>query len=41
MHRSRIGSIMIDCDDLQAGVHFWSNALGASIDEVIGMVGTN
>jgi GNAT superfamily N-acetyltransferase len=28
MHRSRIGSIGIDCADLEAGVAFWSQALG-------------
>lgn len=26
-HRSRLGSIGIDCDDLEAGVRFWSQAL--------------
>jgi catechol 2,3-dioxygenase-like lactoylglutathione lyase family enzyme len=29
MHRSRVGSIVIDCDDFDAGVAFWSAALGA------------
>jgi catechol 2,3-dioxygenase-like lactoylglutathione lyase family enzyme len=28
VHRSRVGSIVIDCDDLAAGVAFWSEALG-------------
>lgn len=28
MHRSRLGSIVIDCDNLDAGVAFWSGALG-------------
>jgi len=30
MHRSRLSSIMIDCDEqsMEAGVHFWSGALG-------------
>jgi catechol 2,3-dioxygenase-like lactoylglutathione lyase family enzyme len=30
MHRSRLGSIVIDCDDLERGVLFWSGALGLS-----------
>jgi predicted enzyme related to lactoylglutathione lyase len=29
MHRSRIGSIVIDCDDIEAGERFWSQALAA------------
>jgi predicted enzyme related to lactoylglutathione lyase len=32
MHRSRIGSIVIDCDDYAAGVAFWSAAVGARPD---------
>ena len=28
MHQSRLGSIVIDCDDLKAGVAFWSAVLG-------------
>ncbi len=28
MHRSRLGSIIIDCDDIEACVRFWSGALG-------------
>lgn len=30
MHRSRLASIVIDCDNLDAGVAFWSGALGAT-----------
>ena len=29
MHRTRIGTIVIDCDDMDMGVSFWSQALGA------------
>ncbi|HEX2049410.1 MAG TPA: VOC family protein [Actinomycetota bacterium] len=28
MHRSRIGSVVIDCNDFDAGVRFWREALG-------------
>lgn len=28
MHSSRVGSIVVDCEDLFAGVSFWSEALG-------------
>ncbi len=28
MHRSRLGSVIIDCEDLEACVRFWSGALG-------------
>lgn len=28
MHRSRVHAIVIDCDDFDAGVRFWSHALG-------------
>ena len=31
MHRSWLGAIIIDCDDLDRGVAFWSGALGAGI----------
>jgi catechol 2,3-dioxygenase-like lactoylglutathione lyase family enzyme len=31
MHRSRVGSIVIDCDDIAAGTSFWSGALGAEV----------
>src|SRR5690348_15317683 len=37
MHRSRLGTIVIDCDDIDAGTAFWSRALGmkaARSDEV-------
>lgn len=29
MHRTRLGTIVIDCDDMERGVSFWSRALGA------------
>jgi hypothetical protein len=28
VHRSRVCSIIIDCDDLEAGLAFWTQALG-------------
>ncbi len=31
MHRSRLYAIVIDCDDLDAGVRFWSAALDATV----------
>lgn len=31
MHRSMLGQIIIDCDDLEAGVRFWSGALGTTV----------
>lgn len=31
MHRSMFGQLIIDCDDLEAGVNFWTSALAATI----------
>ncbi|MGI8827277.1 MAG: VOC family protein [Chloroflexota bacterium] len=31
MHRSRLGSIGIDCNDLDTGVFFWSATLGMDV----------
>ena len=31
MHRSALTQVVIDCDDLDAGVRFWSGALGARV----------
>ncbi len=31
MHRSVINNIVIDCEDLEKGVAFWSAALGAKV----------
>lgn len=31
MHRSRLQSVVVDCDDLEAGVRFWSAALGVGV----------
>ncbi|MFQ5933545.1 MAG: VOC family protein [Dehalococcoidia bacterium] len=31
MHRTRLGTIVIDCDDMERGVSFWSRALGAEV----------
>lgn len=31
MHRSRVWGIIIDCDDLTAGVQFWARALGVGV----------
>lgn len=29
MHRSRVAALVIDCDNMEAGTAFWSQALGA------------
>jgi catechol 2,3-dioxygenase-like lactoylglutathione lyase family enzyme len=34
VHRTRLGSLVIDCHDLQAGLAFWKGALG--VEEVRG-----
>lgn len=31
MHRSKIWGVVIDCHDIEAGVRFWSGALGATV----------
>jgi Glyoxalase-like domain len=31
MHRSRVWGVIIDCDDLTAGVDFWTRALGVAV----------
>ena len=31
MHRSRLQSVVIDCDDLDTGISFWTGALGVSV----------
>jgi Glyoxalase-like domain len=31
MHRSRVWGVIIDCNDLTAGVQFWTQALGVGI----------
>ncbi len=31
MHRSRLGSIVIDCDDIEAGSRFWAGAFGTTL----------
>lgn len=33
-HRSRVCQFVIDCDDLDRGVRFWSAALGATEEPV-------
>lgn len=33
MHRSRLHALVIDCDDLEAGVRFWTGALGTEVYE--------
>ena len=35
MHRSRLQSVVVDCDDIDAGERFWTAALG------VGVVGRN
>ena len=32
MHRSMLSTIIVDCDDLEAGVNFWKGALGAEVE---------
>ena len=32
MHRSWLSDIVIDCHDLEAGVRFWTGALGAEVE---------
>ena len=34
MHRSRVGSVVIDCEDFEAGVRFWREALGVPEEDV-------
>ena len=34
MHRTRIGTLVIDCHDLRRGIDFWCAALG--VDEISG-----
>lgn len=36
MHHSKLSSIIIDCDNLEAGVNFWSQALGTEVSRVTG-----
>ena len=31
MHRSKLGVIVIDCNDLEVATEFWSQALGTSV----------
>jgi len=31
MHRSKLGTLVIDCDDIEAGEHFWTGALGTDV----------
>ena len=31
MHRSRLGSIVIDCDDIEAGSRFWAGVFGGTL----------
>jgi hypothetical protein len=31
MHRSRLQTVVVDCDDLEAGERFWSAALGVGV----------
>lgn len=33
-HRSRVCHVVIDCDDLDRGVEFWSSALGADEEAI-------
>jgi len=31
MHRSRLGTIVIDCDDMEAGSRFWAGVFGSRL----------
>jgi len=31
MHRSKLQAVVIDCDDLESGIRFWSRALGVDV----------
>lgn len=31
MHRSRLQSVVVDCEDIEAGERFWSAALGVGV----------
>jgi catechol 2,3-dioxygenase-like lactoylglutathione lyase family enzyme len=31
MHRSQLQAIVIDCDDIEAGIAFWTSALGTEV----------
>ncbi len=31
MHRSRLGTIVIDCDDMEAGSRFWAGVFSSSL----------
>ena len=33
MHHSRVSAVVIDCDDIEAGVNFWTRALGIDVVE--------
>jgi catechol 2,3-dioxygenase-like lactoylglutathione lyase family enzyme len=32
MHRSRLQSVVVDCHDLDAGISFWTGALGVGVE---------
>jgi hypothetical protein len=31
MHRSRLQTVVVDCDDIEAGQRFWTQALGVGV----------
>lgn len=35
MHRSRLGTVVIDCDDFDAGIRFWAGVLGVPDDAIL------
>jgi catechol 2,3-dioxygenase-like lactoylglutathione lyase family enzyme len=42
MHRSYVSNLVIDCDDMDVGVAFWTGALGATVlgrDDVYAYLG--
>ncbi|MCG8353313.1 MAG: VOC family protein [Chloroflexales bacterium] len=43
MHRSCVTTLVIDCEDIEACIHFWTNALGVEVegrDDVYAYLGT-
>jgi catechol 2,3-dioxygenase-like lactoylglutathione lyase family enzyme len=43
MHRSCVTTLVIDCENIEACIHFWTNALGVKVegrDDVYAYLGT-
>jgi hypothetical protein len=41
MHRTRFGSVVIDCHDFEAGIAFWAAALGVDRTGCLGRTTTH